>query len=417
MALVPKKLVFLVFCILSLQGFSQSYNVKIMTWNLLNYPSSTNITGDTTERNPHYRDVVHYVNPDILVTQENATSGSYAMFFNNVMNNGTSLYSAGTFINGYDTDNAIYYLTSLFHFISNTPIHTALRDINEFKLVHLLTNDTLRIYSCHLKAGSGPPNDALRNAEADSLRKHTNALPAGTDFIMCGDFNTYSDTEACYVTLLHDNLMDDGNFVDPINLTGVWNYYPYRSYHTQSTRTRSFGNGSTGGMDDRFDLIIFSNAINTPGGIEYVPGSQKPIGNDGNHFNDSINQQPNTAVPVYLANALHYSSDHLPVVANFLFSSTTGIESQQNSITSWNIYPNPGNGQFTISYNLNRTAFVDVQIIDITGKMIKQICHQQQSVGHFEIKNTLPEALMPGIYFIRILADQYSENKKLIILN
>ena len=97
------------------------------------------------------------------------------------MNAGGSMqYSAGAFINGYDTNNGIFYRTSDFQFISNTAIETDLRDINEFKLVHLLTGDTIRIYSCHLKASYGSAYEAQRALEVDSLRKVTNALATAT---------------------------------------------------------------------------------------------------------------------------------------------------------------------------------------------------------------------------------------------
>lgn len=74
-------------------------------------------------------------------------------------------------------------------------------------------------------------------------------------------------------------------------------------------------------MDDRFDLILFSKAIQQPGDITYVANSCIPFGNDGNHYNDSINKQPNTAVDIAVANALHNASDHLPVKAVFDFES------------------------------------------------------------------------------------------------
>ena len=47
-----------------------------------------------------------------------------------------------------------------------------------------------------------------------------------------------------------------GYFIDPLNFTGtVWNNSSNAQYHTQSTRTRAFGDGATGGLDDRFDMI------------------------------------------------------------------------------------------------------------------------------------------------------------------
>ena len=55
-------------------------------------------------------------------------------------------YDAGLFIDVNDTDNAIFFKTSLFTFIANNPIHTALRDINEFILMHKATGDTIRTH-------------------------------------------------------------------------------------------------------------------------------------------------------------------------------------------------------------------------------------------------------------------------------
>ena len=297
--------------------------ITLLTYNLLNYPEQSNLTPDTTLRHPFYRTIVSYVDPDIMVTQENTAQNGVNFFLANVLNANSNTYSAGTFINGYDSDNAIFYKTAKFSFVSNTRIFTDLRDINEFKLVHLLSGDTLRIYSVHLKASSTAPDEAQRALEVDSLRKFTNALPTGTNFLICGDFNIYKSTESCYQKLLAVTPGVDGHFIDPISMTGTWNSTAYTNFHTQSSRTRAFGGGSTGGVDDRFDLILFSNAMMQTGGISFVPGSTIPLGNDGNHYKDSINKQPNTAVPAYVADAVHYASDHLPVSCKIEFQNAS----------------------------------------------------------------------------------------------
>lgn len=41
-----------------------------MNYNLLNYPAQSTITSDTSTRNPYFRTIVQYANPDILVAQE-----------------------------------------------------------------------------------------------------------------------------------------------------------------------------------------------------------------------------------------------------------------------------------------------------------------------------------------------------------
>ena len=64
----------------------QNSSVKIMSWNLLNWPSVSQSIQDSTNRCPDYRTVVQYEEPDILVTQENATTYSTTWFLNSVMN-------------------------------------------------------------------------------------------------------------------------------------------------------------------------------------------------------------------------------------------------------------------------------------------------------------------------------------------
>lgn len=295
-------------------------SIKFMSYNLLNYPSTNDLVNDTTTRHPNYRTIVSAINPDILLTQETNTSAGVGFFLSRVMNANGNVYAAATFIDGPDTDNACFYKTSKFTFISNTAIKTALRDINEFKLVHISTGDTIRIFSLHLKASSGVANENLRAAEVDSLRKFTNALPGGSKFIVCGDFNIYGSTEPAYTKLLQVTAGNTGHFYDPITMTGVWNNPAFAINHTQSPRIRSFNGGATGGLDDRFDFILYSKAINDGVGMSYQTNSMTAYGNDGNHYNDSINRMPNTAVSATIANAIHNASDHLPVFATFNFS-------------------------------------------------------------------------------------------------
>ena len=308
----------IIFLLLSASVFAQQQE-KIACYNLLNYPGS-----DTATRNPYFRQVVAAMNPDILVVEEITSQAGVNGFLSNVMNAQGNNYSAGTFINGFDSDNAIFYRTSDFTFVSNVPIITDLRDISQFTLTHINTGLSFKIYAAHLKASTGSANEAQRAQEVDSLRKVTNLLPTGSDFIVVGDFNIYKSGELAYQKLLQDNVTDDGNFIDAITMTGTWNNPAYAQYHTQSPRVNaSFGGGATGGMDDRFDMILYSTAVAAPGGITYISNSMTAFGNDGNHYNDSVNHFPNAAVSNAVANALYYATDHLPVFANFQFGSSS----------------------------------------------------------------------------------------------
>ncbi|MDZ7764315.1 MAG: hypothetical protein U5K00_07790 [Melioribacteraceae bacterium] len=114
---------------------------------------------------------------------------------------------------------------------------------------------------------------------------------------------------------------------------------------TQSTRTTAFGGGATGGLDDRFDLILFSQSVNDYGGISYVDDSYTNIGNDGNHYDLELIDMPNDAVPDSIAEALYYSSDHLPVTVDLVFKNALPVELTffEGSATDDGVLPQMGN--------------------------------------------------------------------------
>lgn len=304
-----------------------------MSYNLLNYPGST-----ASIRNPHFRTVIQNTVPDILVVQEILSQTGVDGFLNNVLNVASSGYAAGTFIDGPDTDNGIFYKTAAFTFLANNVITTSLRNINEFVLRENSTGDTVRIFSVHLKAGNSSSEEQQRLVEVTILRNVTDNLPPNSNYIICGDFNIYGSSELAYQKLL--NQSTQGYFIDIYNLSGSWNSPNYAVYHTQSPRIRQFGGGANGGMDDRFDMILFSQAVINTGSICYIPDSFVTYGNDGNHYNDSINKPPNAVVSQQIADALHYSSDHIPVIASFSFEQNT-TQIAVNLVDGWNILSVP----------------------------------------------------------------------------
>lgn len=303
----------LLLVILPFLASSQGRSFKLVSYNSLRY-STTNVDA----RHPYFRTVMNGMEPDILVLQEISGQAAVTQFLDSVMNIDSLTYSMAPFTDGNDLDCALYYKTNKFTLAGTANYPTILRDIFHYKLRPKNLSDTLHVFGVHLKASTGTVNQNRRKAEVDTLRKITDALPTGSNFIVCGDFNIYSANEPAYTTLLQVNSGKNGEFNDPLNLTGTWNNASYASHHTQSPRDVAFNGGATGGMDDRFDLILFSDALNTAGGITYKSNSINAYGNDGNRYNAAINGSPtNTAVGQTIADALYYASDHIPVVATF----------------------------------------------------------------------------------------------------
>jgi endonuclease/exonuclease/phosphatase family metal-dependent hydrolase len=358
----------------------------VMTYNLLNYPGSTG-----SAREPSYRTIVNAALPDIVVVQEVSSSSGISSFLNNVLNFSGSSYSAGTFIDGPDSDNGIFYKPALFQFISNTAIATSLRNINQFKLRQISSGDTLIIYSVHLKASNTAPDEAQRAAEAATLRTVTNALPTGKNFMVCGDFNIYGSSEGAYQNLIQNGSNANGKFNDIISMSGTWNNSAYAIHHTQSPRTTSFGGGATGGMDDRFDMFLFSNTIVQNGGFDIVSNSYKAFGNDGQHYNQALNTPPFTMYGSTVATAVHDASDHIPVIVKLKYSypfiskqvnldlaQTTDDKTINNSLT---IYPNPAHNQLFLKMNYSVTEPVALYLYDLNGRKMKTILLNKQAAG------------------------------------
>ena len=115
------------------------------------------------------------------------------------------------------------------------------------------------MYSLHLKAGTDEA--AQRNIECTTLRNFLDSKVDVENVFVGGDFNFYAaSTEPGFTTIKTSSVLE---LKDPIFATGDWhNNSSYAYTHTQSTRTFSqgslpgLGDGSTGGMDDRFDDVV-----------------------------------------------------------------------------------------------------------------------------------------------------------------
>ena len=291
--------------------------VRVVTYNILNFPGSTG-----GAREDDFRIVVEELDADVLVVQEMLSSTGVNQFLNNVLNYGsTGEYAAAPFVNGPDTDNALFYRVSTIDFVSSQEISTALRNISEYTVRpvgYTSSGAEFRVYSQHLKAGSSTTDKTKRLAEATILRNHMNGFPADESFMVAGDLNIRASSETAYQKLVGSEANNNGRVKDPLDEPGTWHDNAgFAWIHTQSPRTTAFGGGATGGMDDRFDQILTSYALHDGEGLDYVGGSYVSYGNDGYHFNTAINSGTNYAVGATIANALHEAADHLPVYADF----------------------------------------------------------------------------------------------------
>jgi Secretion system C-terminal sorting domain len=373
--------VLLIFFIWGNHIFAQSEQIRIMAYNLLEYPNNADAYGTASYRDPYFRTIMSSVDPDIIAACEfnDNTETSPLYFLSDVLNySSPSLYDMGTFIkNGSHSDvSVVYYKPSKFTFLSSKLIIPEDSHTNhpsyEYQLYNNLTGNKIIIFGIHLTSGTGSTAESYRDANADTVRSYSDALPIGSYFIAAGDYNFYAGgNEPAYATLLANT--NSGYFLDPLTLSGNWstdvsNY----QYQTLSTRTSSFGGSSEStGLKYRIDLILNSQSIVDAGGVTYNSSSFTTYGNDGLHNLLSVNSYGSTglvnqAVSQPIANALYYASDHLPVYADYTFALPSTINPPyQGSIA----FTQVGVGDGTLGHD-DEIEFVTLYRMNLTSLKI-----------------------------------------------
>ncbi len=402
--------------------------VRIMTYNLENYGGDGYDRKSEIQRDPYYRTIIAETDPDIIVFQE--VYGRFdgeTRFLDNVLNHEDNIYAV-SFIDQKTDDNrtdvwqdiGVCYKNQMFQPIAIKKVEIVggyLRDAIEVKLKYMMTKDTITIYGIHLKAGQS--DAATREAQAKKLRNYLNDLPGNTPFILAGDFNIYTASEGAWKRLTESQEDNDGRLFDPIDQVGNWhNNSSFEHIHTQSSRY------SSGGLDDRFDFILISEGIKEHNKIEYIPGTYIAYGNDGNHFNSSVNWQTNSVVSATIADALYEASDHLPVFADFDFTGIVGVEKSSQPISEYQLhqnYPNPFNPQTSIEFTLPEKCRIKLSIYDIQGKLVKTLAQDTFQAGHYSLDwnglNEKNETVAAGIYYYSLAAsNRVKISKKMILL-
>jgi hypothetical protein len=142
------------------------------------------------------------------------------------------------------------------------------------------------------------------------------------------------------------------------------------------------------------------------------------FGNDGQHFNQSINEPPYTVITEEIADALFNSSDHLPVFADFDFGTVSDVEDISPSELSFNLfqnYPNPFNPGTIIRYQLAASSLVLLKVYDILGREVITLVNEEKPAGEYKVEFNAKN-LSSGVYIYRLSTQEYNASKKLTII-
>lgn len=383
-------------------GYSQS-TIKTMFYNVLDYPSAP-----PNNREQILEKIIDSYEPDIFMICELENEEGGEEILNESLNDDHTNYSSAPFLSNFSNSDVelhqlLYYNNQKFNLIQSSRISNTIRDINWYTLELTTENQDanpikLEVFVTHLKASPGGTNEQKRLDMVKGFIDNQINLDPDAYVIFAGDFNLYSSDEPAYEAILNTN--NRIVMVDPINTPGSWNNNPsFAAVHTQSTRISSedFENsGSGGGVDSRFDFIMISDNMVSNPELSYVKESYASYGNNGNCYNQRIDDTDCTGLyNLDLREELYNMSDHIPVVME--------LQTDQNFLST------PDFSRDIPSISLSRTVIEDIlsvqirnasrniqfKIYNTLGQVLKQFSSENQEMIQVSLNH-----LSTGIYYL-----------------
>jgi hypothetical protein len=135
-------------------------------------------------------------------------------------------------------------------------------------------------------------------------------------------------------------------------------------------------------------LIIFINF--QPGAVEWYTGKLTLFTNKGMYIQVLSGNGVLTSV----------SNDQKPIAVEYFL--------KQN-------YPNPFNPATTIKYQIPETGFITLKVYDVLGNEVATFVNEEKPAGSYEIE-FYGKYLPSGVYFYRMIAGNFIETMKMILL-
>ena len=179
-----------------------------------------------------------------------------------------------------------------------------------------------------------------------------------------------------------------------------------------STNTGTSWTAINTGLPSNFSVYTFTldgtNIFAAAGGSIFLTT------NDGTNWSN-IGKGPET--PLAITESFLFGVDFSGNLWKRPLSELTSVKESYSKGLATNFslnqnYPNPFNPTTTIGYLVHKSGFVTLKIFDILGREITKLVYENKPVGNYSIQFN-GNNLSSGIYFYRMQAGSYTENKKL----
>lgn len=228
-------------------------------------------------------------------------------------------------------------------------------------------------------------------------------IEANTPIVVLGDMNLVGDRRQLE-TLLSGDIDNESSYGPDFNPdwdgNNLLDSHPYTTGVPFSYSWYSEGSSFSPG---RLDFLLYS-------------GSNLMLQNNYSLFTPALPQDSLNAFNLFTDDTV-IASDHLPIVVDFEFGNLTTQKDPpaKQDLGILKIHPNPSYGWTAVSFRIDQTDNVEIQLISQDGREIRVL--RQENINSGEHKLQFDTSNIPsGIYFLKLNTSTFTDTKKSILL-
>jgi len=105
-------------------------------------------------------------------------------------------------------------------------------------------------------------------------------------------------------------------------------------------------------------------------------------------------------------------------LGNILGQPTGAGPALQNDLSQ--NYPNPFNPQTTIAFSIKDRGAVSVKVYNVAGELVRTLANEDRAAGSYTLtwdgRNDAGQPVSSGVYFYKLVANNFSQTKKMVLL-
>ncbi|MDX1419500.1 MAG: endonuclease/exonuclease/phosphatase family protein [Rubricoccaceae bacterium] len=256
------------------------------------------------------------------------------------------------------------------------------------------TNTELYILTVHMKAGDTSSDYSRRVNASQQLKAYTDDLLAGgAGVVILGDLN-----DELLESISGNPFSPYANFLADDDYAFLTEPFDQPGDSDDENTYCAFYDDCEGSFASVIDHIILSQNV-VP---DYLDGS---VG----RYTALLD-----AFDAFGGEFVDTTSDHLPVFAQFSYSAVANEPDVAGRVFGLGApYPNPFTDAATLSYTLDRTGPVRLELFDALGRRMSVIEDEARPAGTYRVRFN-GDALPPGLYVVRLTAGDQVATRRLV---